>query len=202
MKHLQKYESFSYNSYNSINEEFILNFLQKAKSKITSWQDRKKKKVAERFLETMDELKDDAKFKKALDDLKNAASKLSNDDKNKILNVSKGVIPAIPETDSSLSLKKELNDNEVNESYALNESYNEFAKHLLNYLGLSVACVSFIGLLIVLLKIVIAHSALTVGAFGLSLGTLGAILMGCVVAGGLIWGSSDLINKGEDKDNM
>lgn len=95
MEHLKTFEN-----YQPLNEENLIEDLKNLPSKIgkffKNWKDKEKKKAAQKILKAVQEKKDDPKMKEALNNLKEKMSKLSEEDKNKIMKKLKsGNIPEI-----------------------------------------------------------------------------------------------------------
>lgn len=167
MKHIMTFESYS-----SVNEEFLgidLDFIyNKLKGALSSWRDRRTKSAAEKIAKLMDDKKDDPKFKEALENVKKAAANLSQEDKEKIANFSKGEIPeGAPVTESSI-----------------NENTESVINKFLKIFGLSTGAFGLFSAIFTLLKITgaIAGSAV----FGIHIGTAIAIFAGLMAAGGIL----------------
>jgi hypothetical protein len=73
------------------------------------------------------------------------------------------------------------------------------AAKIVKYLGMSTASLSLVSLFIVVIKIAIAGSGYPVWIAGLSLGTLGAILMGTTFVAGLIGGLGSAFDEEDNK---
>ena len=189
MKHIKTFESFS-----SVNEEFLGldRIWDKAKNAISAWTDRKKKEAAEGLLKAIDAKKDDPEMQKALNDLKSAAQNITPEDKEIIASFAEGDVPNIPEGPEDVEVKELVdslkNHKFIRESIQMILEEEGLAAKIAKYFGLSTGCISLITLIITVIKIAIAGSGYPVWLFGLSLGTLGGILMGVTFLSGIIGG--------------
>ena len=189
MKHIKTFESFS-----SVNEEFLgLDRLwDKAKGAVSAWADRKKKEAAEGLLKAIDAKKDDPEMQKALADLRAAAQNITPEDREIIASLAEGNIPDVPEGPEDAELKEVVESLKskklINESIEMILEEEGLAAKIVKYFGMSTACISLITLIITVIKIAIAGSGYPVWLFGLSLGTIGGILMGATFLLGMIGG--------------
>jgi hypothetical protein len=192
MRYLKTFESFS-----PINEEFLGldNLYNKVKSYFTNWKDEKQKKAAEFLAKAIEDNKDNPEMKKALQDLKAAAGNLAPDDKAKIQSMANdGIVPNVPETKDDAELKSELKGGNVSESLILEEE-SELVGKIIKYFGLTTGAVSLVTLLITVAKIALAGSGYPTWLFGLSLGTIGGILMVSTLVSGIILGVGSTMTK-------
>jgi hypothetical protein len=200
MKHIKTFESFS-----PVNEEFLgLDRLwDKAKGAVSAWADRKKKVAAEGLLQAIDAKKEDPEMQKALADIKAAAAALSPEDKEIIASFAEGNIPEVPEGPEDAEIKEVVeslkNKKLIKESIQMILEEEGLAAKIVKYLGMSTASLSLVSLFIVVIKIAIAGSGYPVWIAGLSLGTLGAILMGTTFVAGLIGGLGSAFDEEDNK---
>jgi hypothetical protein len=200
MKHIKTFESFS-----SVNEEFLgLDRLwDKAKGAVSAWADRKKKEAAEGLLKAIDDKKDDPEMQKALADLKVAAQNITPEDKDIIASFAEGDIPNIPEGPEDAEVKELVESLKsqklMRESIQMILEEEGLAAKIVKYFGLSTGCISLITLIITVIKIAIAGSGYPVWLFGLSLGTLGGILMGATFLLGMIGGVGAAFDEEESR---
>ncbi len=189
MKHIKTFESFS-----SVNEEFLgLGRLwDKVRGTVSSWADRKKKEAAEGLVKAIEAKKDDPEMQKALADLRAAAQNITPEDREIIASLAEGNIPDVPEGPEDAELKEVVESLKskklINESIEMILEEEGLAAKIVKYFGMSTACISLITLIITVIKIAIAGSGYPVWLFGLSLGTIGGILMGATFLLGMIGG--------------
>lgn len=191
MKYLKKYENFTINEelqdmmyypgsdYTKDMGKLYSDLYDRAAASLKAWRDETKRKAAEYLLKSIEVKSNEPEMKRALDNLVAEVSKISGDDKVKIMEFSKGNIPTVegPTVEEAL----EMNESNVNENKNLVGS-------IIQGLGLTGGLVGFIGALVTVIKIAIAGSGWPVWLFGLSLGTLVGIFMGAAVLGGIIAG--------------
>jgi hypothetical protein len=200
MKHIKKFENFS-----PVNEEFLgLDRLwDKAKGAVSAWADRRKKAAAEGLLKAIDAKKEDPEMQKALADIKAAAANLSPEDKEVIASFAEGNIPEVPEGPEDAEVKEVLeslrNQKLIKESIQMILEEEGLAAKIVKYLGMSTASISLVMLIITVIKISLAGSGFPIWLGGLSLGTIGAILMGTTFIAGLIGGVGAAF---EDEDDL
>jgi hypothetical protein len=200
MKHIKTFESFS-----PVNEEFLgLDRLwDKAKGAVSAWADRRKKVAAEGLLQAIDAKKEDPEMQKALADIKVAAARLSPEDQEIIASFAEGNIPEVPEGPEDAEVKEVVeslkNKKLIKESIQMILEEEGLAAKIVKYLGMSTASLSLVSLFIVVIKIAIAGSGYPVWIAGLSLGTLGAILMGTTFVAGLIGGLGSAFDEEDNK---
>jgi hypothetical protein len=193
MRYLKTFEGFS----EPINEELLGDFGKKIKDAFTGWKDSMQKKAADYLSKAIEENKNKPEMKEALAKLAKEAAKLSEEDKKKIAEVAaKGEVPSIPETKEDMSLKSELKGGEVSESLLL-EKESSLVASILKWFGLTVGSASFVGLIITVIKIAIAGSGYPTWLFGLSLGTIGSILIISTFVSGLISGIGNIMETEE-----
>jgi len=159
----------TFENYSSVNEEFLGldKIYNKLKGALSAWKDRRTKAAAEKIAKLMDDKKDDPKFKEALENVKKAAANLSEEDKNKIAEYSKGEIPeGVPVTES------------------INENTESVINKFLKIFGLSTGAFGLFSAIFTLLKITGAIAGSTV--FGIHIGTAIAIFAGLMAAGGIL----------------
>lgn len=200
MKHIKTFESFS-----PVNEEFLgLDRLwDKAKDAVSAWADRRKKAAAEGLLQAIDAKKDDPEMQRALADIKAASARLSPEDQEIIASFAEGNIPEVPEGPEDAEVKEVVeslkNKKLIKESIQMILEEEGLAAKIVKYLGMSTASLSLVSLFIVVIKIAIAGSGYPVWIAGLSLGTLGAILMGTTFVAGLIGGLGSAFDEEDNK---
>jgi hypothetical protein len=200
MKHIKTFESFS-----PVNEEFLgLDRLwDKAKGAVSAWADRRKKAAAEGLLQAIDAKKDDPEMQRALADIKAEAARLSPEDKEIIASFAEGNIPEVPEGPEDAEVKEVVeslkNKKLIKESIQMILEEEGLAAKIVKYLGMSTASLSLVSLFIVVIKIAIAGSGYPVWIAGLSLGTLGAILMGTTFVAGLIGGLGSAFDEEDNR---
>ena len=200
MKHIKTFESFS-----PVNEEFLgLDRLwDKAKGAVSAWADRRKKAAAEGLLQAIDAKKDDPEMQRALADIKAEAARLSPEDKEVIASFAEGNIPEVPEGPEDAEVKEVVeslkNKKLIKESIQMILEEEGLAAKIVKYLGMSTASLSLVSLFIVVIKIAIAGSGYPVWIAGLSLGTLGAILMGTTFVAGLIGGLGSAFDEEDNR---
>jgi len=189
MKHIKTFESFS-----PVNEEFLgLDRLwDKAKGAVSAWADRRKKAAAEGLLQAIDAKKEDPEMQKALADVKAAAARLSEEDKEIIASFAEGNIPEVPEGPEDAEIKEVVESLKskklIRESIQMILEEEGLAAKIVKYLGLSTASISLVTLIITVIKIAIAGSGWPVWIAGLTLGTIAGILMGTTFIAGMIGG--------------
>jgi hypothetical protein len=199
MKHIKKFENFS-----PVNEEFLgLDRLwDKAKGAVSAWADRRKKAAAEGLLQAIDSKKEDPEMQKALAGIKAEAARLSPEDKEVIASFAEGNIPEVPEGPEDAEVREVVeslkNRKLIKESIQMILEEEGLAAKIVKYLGLSTACLSLVSLIIVVIKIAIAGSGWPIWIGGLTLGTLGAILMGSTFIAGLIGGVGAAFEEEDD----
>ena len=200
MKHIKTFESFS-----PVNEEFLgLDRLwDKAKGAVSAWADRKKKAAAEGLLQAIDAKKNDPEMQRALADIKAEAARLSPEDKEIIASFAEGNIPEVPEGPEDAEIKEVLeslrNKRLIKESIQMILEEEGLAAKIVKYLGLSTASISLVMLFITVIKIALAGSGFPIWLGGLSLGTIGAILMGTTFVAGLIGGIGSALEEEEPR---
>jgi hypothetical protein len=200
MKHIKTFESFS-----PVNEEFLgLDRLwDKAKGAVSAWADRRKKAAAEGLLQAIDAKKDDPEMQRALADIKAEAARLSPEDQEIIASFAEGNIPEVPEGPEDAEVKEVVeslkNKKLIKESIQMILEEEGLAAKIVKYLGMSTASLSLVSLFIVVIKIAIAGSGYPVWIAGLSLGTLGAILMGTTFVAGLIGGLGSAFDEEDNR---
>ena len=113
---------------------------------------------------------------KALADLKVAYSSLPQEDKVKIESFK-------DEKNIPVSTEVPKEEELMAESLILEEE--GMAMKILGMLGLSAGAISFVTLIVTVIKIAIAGSGFPLAIFGLSLGTLGAVCMVAVMVFGI-----------------
>lgn len=195
MRYLKTFENYS----QPVNEEFLGldKLFTKVKDAFSSWKNAEQKKAAEFLAKAIEENKDKPEMKEALAKLKEAGAKLPEEDKKKIMDMAKaGEIKEVPETEEGEALKDQLKEGEVSESLLL-EKEGSLVGKIIYWFGLSVTSTSFVTLIITVIKIAIAESGFPTWLFGLSLGTIGGILMISTFVGGMITAVGDVM-KSED----
>ena len=170
MRYIKTYESFS------TNEEFLGKLMNKISSAFTNWKNDKLKKAGDKLAQAIEENKNDPEMVKALADLKVAYSSLPKEDKDKIESFK-------DEKNIPVSTEVPKEEELMAESLILEEE--GMAMKILGMLGLSAGAISFVTLIVTVIKIAIAGSGFPLAIFGLSLGTLGAVCMVAVMVFGI-----------------
>ena len=170
MRYIKTYESFS------TNEEFLGGLMNKISSAFTNWKNDKLKKAGDKLAQAIEENKNDPEMVKALADLKVAYSSLPQEDKVKIESFK-------DEKNIPVSTEVPKEEELMAESLILEEE--GMAMKILGMLGLSAGAISFVTLIVTVIKIAIAGSGFPLAIFGLSLGTLGAVCMVAVMVFGI-----------------
>lgn len=167
MKYVKTFENFNYDQ---TNEGWLWgegNIWKKAKDAFVNWKNKKLKDVADKLAKAIDEKKDDPKMQEALAKIKESSENLTEQDKKKIEEFSKGEIPEV----------------EVSESLLL-EGDTPLVNKILMRLGLSTAAFGLISWLIIALKLTGALAGSTF--FGIYIGTAVALAAGLLIIGGVI----------------
>ena len=170
MRYIKTYESFS------TNEEFLGGLMNKISSAFTNWKNDKLKKAGDKLAQAIEENKNDPEMVKALADLKVAYSSLPQEDKVKIESFK-------DEKNIPVSTEVPKEEELMAESLILEEE--GMAMKILGMLGLSAGAISFVTLIVTVIKIALAGSGFPLAIFGLSLGTLGAVCMVAVMVFGI-----------------
>ena len=171
MRYIKTYESFS------TNEEFLGGLMNKISSAFTNWKNDKLKKAGDKLAQAIEEKKDDPEMVKALADLKAVYTALPQEDKEKINSFKN-------EENIPVSTEAPKEEELMAESLLILEEEG-VAMRILGMLGLSGSAISFVTLIVTVIKIAIAGSGFPLAIFGLSLGTLGAICMVLVMVLGV-----------------
>lgn len=171
MRYIKTYESFS------TNEEFLGGLMNKISSAFTNWKNDKLKKAGDKLAQAIEEKKDDPEMVKALADLKAVYTALPQEDKEKINSFKN-------EENIPVSTEAPKEEELMAESLLILEEEG-MAMKILGMLGLSAGAISFVTLIVTVIKIAIAGSGFPLAIFGLSLGTLGAICMVLVMVLGV-----------------
>ena len=171
MRYIKTYESFS------TNEEFLGKLMNKISSAFTNWKNDKLKKAGDKLAQAIEENKNDPEMVKALADLKVAYSSLPQEDKAKIESFK-------DEKNIPVSTEVAKEEELMAESLLILEEEG-MAMKILGMLGLSAGAISFVTLIVTVIKIAIAGSGFPLAIFGLSLGTLGAVCMVAVMVFGI-----------------
>ncbi len=193
MKYVKTFEGFSVEM---TNEEF--EFFKKMKDKFSGWLD-DKKKAALAKVQAYIEKEKEGKLKPQIDKLKAEFEKLPEEDKNKVLNgipntvgedPTEGINVDSPEVKQLAESFSYRNNKMVFESLAINEgmSGKDIAMAICKWLGFTVAAVSFVLLIIAIIKIAIVGSGFGIVFAGISLGNMIGILMGTTLFGGILGG--------------
>lgn len=170
MKHLKKFESFS------MNEELDV------KNIFKNIKDNLQRKFGDFIIEQIKKYKNDPEISNLISKLAVEMRKLTDDDRNKLRNcLNQGNIPSLPKIEEDYHLE----DGSLKESM-IYEGNSELAGKIIKALGISTMSLSAITLIIAIIKMVIAKSGYPVWIFGLSLGTMAAILVAAIVVGGIV----------------
>lgn len=159
MRHVKTYEQFSYQSINE--EEFL--------AKIKAWWQTKKQDLGKKMLESI-ESNPEAKAK--LEEAKKEFAKLPAEDKARVQEIAKGENLPDPATDPGEKV---------------NEGMQQTIGKILKWFGLGLGALSFIALLVAVIKLAIVGSGFVVVLGGLcTLGNLVGILMGATFGFGMV----------------
>lgn len=176
MRYIKTYESFS------TNEEFLGGLMNKISSAFSKWKNDKLKKAGDKLAQAIEENKNNPEMVKALADLKVAYSSLPQEDKVKIESF---------KNEENIPVSTEAPKEELMAESLLILEEEGVAMRILGMLGLSGSAISFVTLIVTVIKIAIAGSGFPLAIFGLSLGTLGAVCMVAVMVFG-VFGSMAL----------
>ncbi len=154
-----------FDNFDIVNEDFlgISKTWNKIKKSLST------EKAAKFVKDTLEKNKDNPEIKAALDNVRVAFAKLTDDDKKKLNMVA-------------------VKTNESNSSELILENKNLLLK-IVNYVGMTTSAIAFVGVVISVAKLVLSNSnELWFG--GMTIGTIGAICMVVSVVAGVIGGSA------------
>ena len=170
MKYVKRFGKFD--DFEPIDEGFlgldkVSNYLKRGVKQFT---DSIKKRAAMKLIQAIEQERDNPKVREAIYKLKQEYSRLSNEDKQSLSNLSVSDIPS----------------GKIEEGLLLESKNSEVVRQILKWFSLSVTTASFISLIIVIIKGVIVDESFLGQFIGLQLGTLGAILMITFLGSGLL----------------
>lgn len=166
MRYVKKFEQFDYQHINEEEEIF---------KKIKEWWTSKKTELGKKMMEN---IKKNPEAVAKLEEAKKAFAKLPTEDKKRIEEVSRGENAPDPKSDPGGKVE---------------EAVGDVVGKIVKWFGLTVAAVSFIGLLIAVIKLAIVGTGFVAVLGGLcTLGNLVGILMASTFGGGLIAGAAGI----------